>query len=126
VCRMSRSRGEGLLRGVGRALRGLIRAWWTIDRVRVFPREGRLLGLQPPCVIFVRGQPVEIVGRHTLAPREPSEQLGNPGVCYVCQCETGPALLSVWPGSGNRFPQAVWQTDGKEQLLEEHQIEIYG
>ena len=132
MSRMSRSGGAELLRGVGRSLRGLIRAWWTIDRVRISPREGALLRLQPTHVIFVLGEPVEIVRREvdqvTAASKQenPSEQEKTTSVRYACCTAVGEASLSVCLAPGDRFPRLVWQAAGRELLLEEHQIEIYG
>src|SRR5262245_38096901 len=86
------------LRGVGRSLRGLIRAWWDVDRVRISPREGKLLGLVPPCVIRVQGEPFEIMNRIEQANHKSSDE-ETAAVHYDCRgSERSARLLVTWTG----------------------------
>lgn len=115
----------GCLRGVGRSLRGLIRAWWDVDRVRISPREGKLLGLVPPCVISVRGEPFQIVNRRESTKRTESSDETIACVRYDCSGAGGSGRLHVRL-AGARELQVTWAISDSVSTLEEHQIEIFG
>ncbi len=107
-------------RSMCRACLGLIADWWRADRVRVSPREGELLRLQPACLVTIDGRPVEVLGR-----QEVQSDRAN-GVRYECRTEEGPAHLDV------RFSEIAgrleigWSMSGRIEALLEHQIEIFG
>src|SRR5258708_6977634 len=98
----------------------LVARWWRIDRLRVSPREGELLRLQPGCVLTVNGIPAEVRGRIVLHERD------GPRVVYECQTEQGPARLEVsCPGDEHRL-NVFWSGTGRKEALFEHQIEVFG
>lgn len=106
-------------RGVGRALRGLIRTWWTVDRVRISPHDGALLRLKTPSLLYVNGEFVEILDRRV--------ETGTIAITrYRCRCGGSDATLSVTAVAGSRFPEAIWSCGGRQMRLDEHQVEIYG
>ena len=48
---------------LARTLADAVRTWWQQDDIRVSPCEGRLLGLDVPCIVEVEGQLFEITRR---------------------------------------------------------------
>lgn len=46
-----------------RALVELLRAWWSVDRIRVARDEGALLRLRPGAILDIDGRTVEITNR---------------------------------------------------------------
>ena len=101
---------------LAQAVWGLLRAWWKVDRIRVRPTEGRLLRLQPGCVISVEQRPVEIVGRHT----EQSDASGT--VAYDCNTADGTANLVVVSDGNGHCCQLAWIEGGGTRLLLEADI----
>ncbi len=67
-----------LARAVGR----LLHWWWRADRIRVSPREGRLLRLQPGDMLLIDGEPAVVSARQML------RDLGDARIRYCCN---GPA-----------------------------------
>jgi hypothetical protein len=69
----------------------LLHCWWRGDRIRVSPREGRLLRLKPPCFLRIAGEPVQVTRRQVIR--------GAVGLTIVYHCEmaTGPCELVVQP-----------------------------
>jgi len=72
-----------------RALLRLLHCWWHKDRVRVSPREGRLLRLQPACLVRINDLLFEVVSRHV----QPSSE--GPTVIYDCSGSEGDGRLVV-------------------------------
>jgi hypothetical protein len=96
----------------------LTRSWWNVDRIRVSPREGRLLRLQPPCYLLIDGRPAEVLAR-TLAQ-------GDSGwtVSYECRTADGDGNLTVRM-IGDSTSDVVWTTDGVERLIASDEIEVF-
>lgn len=101
---------------LAQAVWGLVRAWWKVDRIRVRPAEGRLLRLQPGCVISVEQRPVEIIRRHT----KQSDASGT--VLYDCSTADGTANLVVVSDGNGHVCQLAWVEGGGTRLLLETDI----
>src|SRR5262249_44184930 len=107
-------------RSVWRSLRGLIAAWWRVDRVRVSPREGELLRLRPESLMLVEGEPVQVLRR------EVAGDASAQGVRYECQAADGVAHLDVrFSEESGRF-EISWSMCGRQEMLSKHQIEVFG
>jgi hypothetical protein len=103
-----------------RALSGLIAGWWRSDRIRISPREGELLRLQPGSILMVNGIVAEIRSRAVI-----HASRGN-GVHYECQTEHGSARLKVPFPDGEQRVDIIWSAAGRNQSLLECQIEVFG
>lgn len=117
---MSRKSSNGSIRSVCRACLGLVAAWWRTDRVRISPREGELLRLRPECVLSIAGKPVEVLRRHEV------QTLSAQGVAYECRTDEGPARLEVRLTENGNQIEIRWSVSGRNEALDEHQIEVFG
>ena len=103
-------------------VRRLIEAWWKIDRIRASPREGRLLRIEPPCVVVVEEQPAEVVAR-TLG--RTADETGAIRVDYDCRSAQGACRLRLTVTACGAIAAIAWTADGIEQLVSEEQVEVY-
>ena len=85
----------------------LIRSWWQVDRIRISPSEGRLWRLDPPCVVFVDGTPVEVLRKL------PTTQDASRVVEYECLCAGREARLAVNGDSARSSLQIVDRAGGR-------------
>lgn len=109
-----------MTKSLGGTLAELLRRWWRIDRIRVSPRSGRLLRLEPPCLLSIDGQTIEIVGR-TAAPNG-----SGAAVLYDCRTTNGTATLAVGLSAPGRPLSIVWQAGDEECELLEEELEVWG
>jgi hypothetical protein len=94
----------------------LLHWWWRGDRIRVSPREGRLLRMIPPCYVRIAGVPAEVVARQAVC--------GAPGPTIVHRC-IGPAGsfdLTVRPTA--RGVEIEIRRDGMAHSLAEDDVEV--
>jgi hypothetical protein len=98
----------------------LVRDWWQVDRVRASPREGRLMRLQPPCIIRVGRQVVEVLRRSV------SQTSAGSYVTYDCDNGEGPCRLRVTPVGTTHCPIVHWVECGQEHEISEDQVVVYG
>jgi hypothetical protein len=103
-----------------RAILGLISAWCHSDRVRISPREGELLRLRPGSVVQINGTVAEVRSQSFVQKGQTTR------VRYDCQTESGPAQLEVQCHAVDNRVVIVWSTDGRKELLFQHQIEMFG
>lgn len=105
--------------GLWSQLRDLFRAWWRVDRIRVSPREGRLLRLAPPCYLERDGEFWLVESR--------AVGTGTTGsyVTYRCSAEGRQAVLTVTPASAGR-EQVQWFANGACQAVSADEFEVYG
>ena len=96
----------------------LVQSWWNVDRIRVSPREGRLLRLQPPCILLVEGCPVEVLSRIL------GQSTRGLTIAYECRSAAGACRLTVQP-AGNSTPEVTWFASGVERLIAEHEVEVF-
>src|SRR5262245_34568876 len=102
-----------------RGLAGLLHSWWQRDRVRASPREGRLLGLPPRCILLIDGDMVEVVNRA-------AERRGRaPAVVYRCRTRTGSGRLHVTLVEPGQECRVRWHEDGRVRELAEDSVEIF-
>lgn len=106
--------------GLLRAIAALARSWWQVDRVRISPREGRLLNLRPPCLLRIDGAIAQVTARQA------GQGARGPYVVYRCDDGGGDALLWVYPVGRTHRPLVRWQTGGGEITLSEEDVEVYG
>ena len=103
-------------RDVLRDLFHLVWQWWTGDRIRVSPVEGRLLRVLPGDILSVDGTDVEVVDRIVIAERT---------LCLICRTQRGTAELYV-PVFSKAGPQEiVWVRSGGERTLTTADIEVW-
>jgi hypothetical protein len=99
-----------------RKLYQLIRLWWTGDRIRVSPVEGRLLRIQPGDLLSVAGIEVEVIDRFLIA---------ESYLCLICHTPQGTAELHV-PVFSQAAPQEVlWIESGDERRLTAADVEVW-
>lgn len=124
-----------LLKDVAR----LVESWWQIDRVRISPREGRLLRLKPPCVVVVEDRPAEVLARTlgrgsatTIAGAAPSiaeqgsvAEQSSISVVYECRSAAGACRLRLAVAPGGTLEAVYWTTDGRERRITEESVEVY-
>jgi hypothetical protein len=91
-----------------RSILRLLQWWWIADRIRISPREGRLLRLNPGSFLLIAGEPARILERN-------AEQ---GCVRYVCSTATGVCNVIVRP----RGDVLVCQGNA-ERLLNDEQVE---
>lgn len=90
--------------------------WWTGDRIRVSPVEGRLLRVQPGDILSVAGIDVEVIDRMVIAEHT---------LCLICRTQRGTAELYV-PVLSKAGPQEiVWVKSGGERTLTSANIEVW-
>lgn len=95
----------------------LIRDWWRIDRVRISPREGRLLRLQSGDLLQLLNMTVMIVERRV----EPDAR----GVRYRCEGGGCTGELRVTLDAGRQADEALWTGKACSQRLSVDEIEVY-
>lgn len=98
----------------------LLCSWWQADRVRVSPREGRLLRLRPPCIVRVAGRYVQVLERTA------GETRDGPYVCYACAVDDEPAQLWVSPLGAANVPLVRWNLAGISVHLHADEVEVFG
>jgi hypothetical protein len=79
---------------VVKTLLALLHLWWYADRIRASPSAGRLLQLEPACLLRVRGEPAQVTGRHVRPVGTGVE------VVYRCSAARGDFELVVSTGPG--------------------------
>lgn len=99
------------------SLLDLIQAWWSKDRVRASPREGRLLRISPGSVLIVDGAKYEVLRRGAIDTAEDSV------VRYYCECNQKSAELCV---TTSRIPSIRFVQDSIERELAETDLEVWG
>jgi hypothetical protein len=115
----------------------LIQSWWKLDRVRISPREGRLLRLKPPCVVVVEDRPAEVLARTlartstgasatTIAGEEGSfTDTSSIEVVYDCRSVAGSCRLRLAIAPGGTLEAVYWTSDGRERRIDEESVEVY-
>lgn len=95
----------------------LIRDWWQVDRVRISPREGRLLRLQPGDLLRLEGMTVTVIARRV----DPDAS----GVRYRCEGAGFGGELWVGLDAGRQADEVVWSRQGCQQRLPAVEVEVY-
>ena len=95
------------------------RWWWKVDRVRISPREGRLLRLEPPCLLRLGGLWAQVVGR------EVATGGAGPSVVYRLNADAGSAVLRVARRPGCRALSVHLRAGAGEESLPEEEIEVF-
>lgn len=99
-----------------RKLCQLIQLWWTGDRIRVSPVEGRLLRIQPGDLLSVAGNDVEVVDRFVISERS---------LCLICRTQQGIAELHVPVFSKSESQEVLWFESGDELRLTAADVEVW-
>lgn len=94
----------------------LVLGWWTSDRIRVPPAEGRFLRINPGDLLTLEGTEVEVLARYA------SE---GQSLCLRCRTEAGLAELHVTISSDRGLPELVWNEFGKSRLLSVHDVQVW-
>jgi hypothetical protein len=95
----------------------LIRDWWQVDRVRISPREGCLLRLQPGDVLQLEGLTVTVIAREI----DPDES----GVRYRCEGAGSTGELRVALDAGRQADEVVWVRENCRQHLPAVEVEVF-
>lgn len=106
------------MRRLVRDLCRLFSAWWRVDRVRVSLREGRLLRLEPPCLLLICGRLVQV--------RERRVDSSGVGVIYRCEAHAGSGTLWARPVPATLHPLLYWYEGDSLDELSSEQIEVLG
>jgi hypothetical protein len=93
-----------------------IRLWWTGDRIRVSPVEGRLLRVQPGDLLSVAGIDVEVIDRVLIA---------ESSLCLICHTAQGTAELHVPVFSNPEPPEVLWFESGREHRLNPADVDVW-
>lgn len=104
-------------------VRGLVdclRAWWQVDRIRVSPREGRLLRLRPPCVVVIESDAVELVQRMVAHDAE------GPSVVYFAERCGRLGRLIVRSGKASEQTRIQWVESERTADLSESDVLVLG
>ena len=91
-------------------------AWWSKDRVRASPREGRLLRVSLGSILVIRCIRYEVVRRNLLGTPQ------DAAVRYLCEGPDGPAELRV---TASDVPAILLIDHGSEYELSEAELEIW-
>lgn len=94
-----------------------LRDWWSKDRVRASPREGRLLRVSPRSVLYIEGT------RYEVAERNPVETSRGTVVRYKCNGLDDHVELWVTTGC---VPSVVLVKDDAERELTVGDVEVWG
>jgi hypothetical protein len=105
-----------VIRHFCRKLCRLIRLWWTGDRIRVSPIEGRLLRVQPGDLLSVAGTDIEVVDRFVI---------GESSLCLICRTQQGTAELHVPVFSRHEPQEVLWIDSGRELRLTPSDVEVW-
>lgn len=93
-----------------RNLLRLLYSWWTSDRIRASPSQGRHLSLGPGAVLVIAGEPARVFGRRA----------DCDGVHYLCESAIGACEVFV------RSDGFVVLCSGDcERSLDGEQVEAY-
>ena len=92
-----------MIRHVLREFWGLVRWWWTCDRIRVSPAEGRLLQIRPGDLLTVEITDAEVVHR--------SVNDGPEGRSLILNCctNTGSAELHLTVSPKGQVSDLRWR-----------------
>ena len=107
------------MRRLVRRLWRLLQSWWGCDRIRVSPREGRLLRLTQGSILVIEGETASILAR--AVENDPHRRC----VRYRCQTTEGRALLEVWWSQQGDITCLRWHFQGQIRELHEEEIEVY-
>lgn len=102
-----------------RALLDLLRAWWSVDRIRVSPNEGRLLRLDAGALLTIEDRAVEVLGRRIR--RQPAGAV----IAYDCRTPSGAARLLIRQPRDGGDLSAQWSEGGTVRLLHEADVIIW-
>jgi hypothetical protein len=96
-----------------KSLARLLHWWWTRDRIRIAPGEGRLLRLKVSSIIAIEGEVLEVQQRFV-------DKTGcDPTIIYPCWSSAGPCELRV------SFDEVVLQRGGQMHRLTEEDVEVF-
>jgi len=87
----------------------LLHSWWSGDRVRIAPAEGRLLRLKPPCLLLVADEPAQVC-RRTVRGRR---------VVYFCRTILGIGRLII------DRSEVQWRQRRQVKRLHDSDIEVF-
>lgn len=94
-------------------------SWWRVDRLRISPREGRLLRISPPAILRIGSRLLEVVSRNV------GENAAGPFVAYECRCGEEVSELWVAPVSHCHTTAIRWQHAGRDEWLDADEVELY-
>lgn len=96
-----------------------IRTWWICDRIRVSPREGRLLRIQVGDLLTICGSDFEVIERSTVL-SETGQLLQ-----LTCRTESGFAMLVVEVNQHLIHQTATLTQFGIQQTIDADDVQIW-
>ena len=102
-----------------RSLVRLVRSWWVVDRIRVSPREGRLLRLGCGTLLRIRDEWFEIESRTVTA---------GPGtlwVTYECTTPGRRTRLRVRADASRHASSALWYDRNETGEIDVTTVEVF-
>lgn len=99
----------------------LLQQWWRADRVRISPRSGQMLRIEPPCILEIEGLRLAVQSREVFVDSD------LPCIRYACCDEQGRSseILARPPMNADSQTLVEWITNDRRQLLDENEIGIY-
>lgn len=94
-----------------------VQTWWNKDRVRVSPREGRLLRVDAGAILFIERERHQVLGRDTIATKY------GPVIRY--RCEAAHAERELWVVA-SPIPTILLVEDHDERELTSDDVEVWG
>ncbi|WLD11736.1 hypothetical protein [Planctellipticum variicoloris] len=104
--------------GLWSQLRDLFRTWWRVDRIRISPREGRLLQLAPPCYLEYGGE-FWLVDSRAVGTSSTGSY-----ITYRCSTQGSQAELTVTPARTG-WEQVLWIVNGERLAVSADDFEVY-
>ncbi|MFK7819245.1 MAG: hypothetical protein AB8G99_11035 [Planctomycetaceae bacterium] len=89
------------------------------DRIRVSPSEGRLLRLQPSCVLMIGSETIRIKSRTV------EDSLKHPTVTYECETDFASGILFVQLLPHHRI-DVEWRIENAHQKIAESDVIVLG
>lgn len=92
--------------------------WWTADRIRASPAEGRLLRIQPGDLLTVAGVDAQVLGASV-------DTRSEGGIFRIaCSTELGSGELIV-PITPESSPELIWCSDAGSRRLTADNIQVW-
>ena len=104
---------------VCRDLGRLVSKWWMNDRIRVSPREGQLLRIEPGDVVLIGEVQMEVVTCSIF------EKAAGSTLCLSCRTQTGSAELQFDIATPGKASSILWKNTDGCRLLSPRDFEVW-
>jgi hypothetical protein len=97
----------------------IARTWWRQDRIRISPREGGLLNIQPGDLLSIGETQAEVQARSVLP------DINGLTLCLDCCTASGLARLSINVTANGKPSALIWEEAHRRENVAEHDLEIW-